>query len=220
MVGSLAGTGVGGVITWFAAERRARGAEQQLIVQALASIRTELLVGVNRISSSIISAQAVIQSGQAPPVTDDLNLMYRTHAAVLHARLAPIDVLTVTAAYAWLMRYSRGGPISGGPRRFASVFQLYIEAVAALYKAYMRIGEILETTSGLRAASDLAVFALSADGIADACERELKALSRPDASADEREKVQNIKAAAEWLMADLRKNGFEETEFKASCART
>ena len=67
MVGSLIGTGVGGAITGLVAERRAKKQGQQLIVEALAAVRTELLVGVNRIGGSVVSAPAYIQSGQPPP---------------------------------------------------------------------------------------------------------------------------------------------------------
>ncbi len=67
MVGSLIGTGVGGAITGLVAERRAKKQERQIIFEALAAVRTELLVGVNRIGGSVVSAQAYIQSGQPPP---------------------------------------------------------------------------------------------------------------------------------------------------------
>ena len=160
MVGSFIGTGVGGAITTHVAERRARREEQQVIVGALAAVRTELLVGVNRIGGSVTSASAFIQSGQPLPVTDDLSLMYRTHAAVLHAHLSASDVLIVTVAYSWLMQYARGGYNTGAASRFISVFDLYMSVAHALYKAYIRMGEILETDYGLPASSEFAVFGL------------------------------------------------------------
>ena len=211
MVGSLIGTGVGGAITitGLVAERRAKRQEQQLIVGALAAVRTELLVGINRIGGSVVSAPTFIRSGQPPPVTDDLSLMYRTHAAVLHARLSAKDVLTVTVAYSWLMQYARGGYNTGAASRFISVFDLSMSVASALYKAYIRMGEILETVYGLHVASDLAVFYLPADWIATACERELETLSHTDAKVEEREKVLQIKAFAEWMKTDLQKKGFQ-----------
>lgn len=216
MVGSFIGAGVGGAITGLVAEHRARREEQQLIVEALAAVRTELLVGTNRVGSSVISAPTFIQSGQPPPVTDDLSLMYRTHAAVLHARLSANDVLTVTVAYSWLMQYSRGGYNTGAPSRFISVFDLYMSVTNALYKAYTRMGEILETDYGLPVSSEFAVFGFVAGWIATLCERELQTLSGTDANAEEREKALSIKAFAEWMKADLRKRGFEGPEVVGS----
>ena len=78
MVGSLIGTGVGGAITGLVAERRAKRQEQQLIVGALAAVRTELLVGINRIGGSVVSAPTFIRSGQPPPVTDDMRATLST----------------------------------------------------------------------------------------------------------------------------------------------
>lgn len=212
LVGSLIGTGVGGAITGLVAERRAQKQEQQLIVEALAAVRTELLVGVNRIGGSVVSAPTFIQSGLPPPVTDDLSLMYRTHAAVLHARLSANDVLTVTVAYSWLMQYARGGYNTGAASRFISVFDLYMSVTNALYKAYIRAGEILKTDYGLAISSEFAVFGFVADYIATSCERELKALRGADANTKECEKVLHIKAFAEWMKADLQKNGFQGPE--------
>ncbi len=130
-------------------------------------------------------------------MTDDLTFMYRTHAAVLPTRLFANDILTVTVAYSWLMQYARGGHNTGATSRFISVFDLYMSVTNALYKAYMRIGAILETDYVLHAASDLVVFYPPADWIATACERELKTLSDIDAKEEERRQVQNIKAFAE-----------------------
>ncbi len=145
--------------------------------------------------------------------------MYRTHAAVLHARLSAMDVLTVTVAYSWLMQYSRSGYSTGARSRFVAVFELYMSVVNALYKAYMRIGEILEADYGLCAAAELAMFGFPADQIADACEHKLRALSHADTNAEEREKVLQIKACAEWLLADLGKHGFVKTVLKADAAK-
>ena len=80
MVGSLIGTGVGGAITitGLVAERRAKRQEQQLIVGALAAVRTELLVGINRMGGSVVSAPTFIRSGQPPPVTDDMRATLST----------------------------------------------------------------------------------------------------------------------------------------------
>ena len=219
MAGSLIGTGVGGTVTGLVAEHRARREERQLIVEALAAVRTELLVGVNRIGGSVVSAPTFIQSGQPPPVTDDLSLMYRTHAAVLHARLSANDVLTVTVAYSWLMQYARGGYNTGAASQFISVFDLYMSVAHALYKAYIRMGEILETDYGLPASSEFAVFGLVAYSIATLCEGELKTLSGADANAEERAKVLSIKAFAEWMKSDLQKRGFEGPEIVSSHAK-
>ena len=71
------------------------------------------------------------------------------------------------------------------------------------------MGEILETVYGLHVASDLAVFYLPADGIATACERELEMLSHTDIKVEEREKILQIKAFAEWMKTDLQKKGFQ-----------
>lgn len=212
MVGPLVGTVVGAAVTALVAERRARREEQKLIVEALAAVRTELLVGANRIGGSVISAPTFIQWGQLPPVTDDLSLMYRTHAAVLHTHLSASDVLTVTVAYSWLMQYSRGGHVSGVPSRFISVFDLYMSVTNALYNAYTRMGEILEADYGLHVGSEFAVFGFAAYWIANLCEGELKTRSDADANAEEREKVLNIKALAERMKTDLKKSGFEGPE--------
>lgn len=169
-------------------------------------------MGANRIGGSIASAPTFIQSGQTPPVTEDVGLMYRTHAAVLHTQLSASDILTVTVAYSWLMQYSRGGHISGVPSRFVSIFYLYMSAADAIYKAYTRMGEILETTYRLPVSSEFAVFGLAADWIAGACERELKALSGANTSAEEREKILHIKSFAERMKADLQSRGFEGPE--------
>ena len=219
MVGSFVGTGVGGTLTWCAAEQRARREERQLVVGVLKAIRTELLVGASRIGGSVISAPTYIQSGQPPAVTDDLSLMYRTHAAVLHARLSANDVLTVTVAYSWLMQYSRGGYNTGAGSRFISVFDLYMSVANALYKAYIRMGEILETDYGLPVSSEFAVFGLVAYWIATLCEGQLKTLSGADANAEERAKVLSIKAFAKWMKADLQKRGFEGPEIVGGRAK-
>ena len=126
--------------------------------------------------------------------------------------LSAHDVHTVTVAYSWLMQYSRGGYNTAAPNRFISVFDLYMSVTNGLYKAYIRMGEILETDYGLPVGSEFAVFGFVADWIATLCGRELKALSGADANAEEREKALNIMALAEWMKTDLRKRGFEGPE--------
>ena len=206
--GSLLGTGAG-VRRNDARDRtpRQERRERRAMAEALAAIQTELLVAANHLLSSVSSAQRVITSGQIPAEPDDLSLMYRTHASVVHSQLPAMDVFRVTVAYSYLMRYSRGGYIADAPSRFVEVFGLYLSTVHAVYNAYMRLGAILEARYGLPIIPELSLFSFIADMIARSCEHELAA--RPGAATgDERHpEIRNIKARADWLKADLGKNG-------------
>lgn len=209
-VGSLVGTGVGAAITGLVAERHARKQEQQLVVGALAAIRTELVVGMNRVTAAIGSASAFIESGQIPPITDDISLMYRTHAAVLHARLFAKDLLMVAAAYSWLTRCAHGGYVSDVPSHFVAGYGLYMDTVYATYQAYVRLGEILKADYESCKPSEPVAFALPADLIAGACDQKLKTLPKSENKRAEREGIQRVKTLVDWMKTDLQKRGFEE----------
>lgn len=215
---SLLGTGVGSAVTATIAEHHASKRERAHSVDALASVRTELLVAANRIISSILTAHMTMQVGHIPVVTDDLTLMYRTHASVIHVQLHAKDVLTVTAAYSFLGVYARGRDIREHSSRFAFTYGLYMSTLNALYNAYELLGGLLASEYKFSVPSEFAVFYLGAKVTDDACEAEIKKLPTPDENSSE-EKIAGlkndmlgIKAFAVSLMKDMRAKGYEPTE--------
>ena len=119
---SLLGTAVGSAVTGGITEIHARRRERLLVVAAFDSVRTELLIAANRLASSIISAKMAINMGHLPAITDDLALMYRTHASTLHVTLSAKDMLFLTVAYSSLGAYVQGRIIKDQLNQFAFVY--------------------------------------------------------------------------------------------------
>jgi len=209
--GSLLGAAVGSYATASIAEKHAQEKERKQIVEALASVRTELLVGVNRLAASVLSANMAMKAGHIPEVTDDLTLMYRTHASVMHAHLSANEVLFITVAYSSLWTYAKGRNIAGHPSPVAFVYGLYMNTLNAMYNAYMMLGQTLHARYQSRTPQDLAVFYLPAHGIEVACEGAESKAEESSNENDSRQDIHAVKMFAISLIAELKKNGFEVT---------
>ena len=119
---SLLGTVVGSSVTGMIAARNKDKRKQTLIIEGLASVRTELLIAANRVTSSILSARMAMDTGQLPPIGDDLTLMYRTHASILHINLSAKNMLFITVAYSSLGIYAQGRSVKDHPSQFSFTY--------------------------------------------------------------------------------------------------
>lgn len=210
---SLLGTAVGaGMTAWIADVHERKRANSQTI-EALASVQKELLVAANQVVSSIVSAQMALHVNNMPTVTDDITLMYRTHASVIHGKLSAKDVLTVTVAYSCIGTYGRGRDLRTVEYPFAYIMGLYIHTLNALYNAYMLLGGILQHRYSTSIDPEFAIYYLGATIAHSACGREVDRLDRlesenPDQNTPQKNGIFQVKASAEFLMKAMEKHGY------------
>lgn len=179
---SLLGTAVGASATGLIAMYHESKRRKTSIIEGLASVRTELLIAANRITSSIASAQMAMMTGRLPPINDDLTLMYRTHASILHANLSANDLLTITVAYSTIGTYAQGRSLQGSKNQFATTYGLYINALNAVYNAYMIIGTILVSRYAFFIPDEFPIFYLGANIVSRSCVFHMK--SATDSTAN------------------------------------
>ena len=217
---SLLGTAVGSAVTGGITEIHARRRERLLVVDALASVRTELLIAANRLTSSIFSAKMAINMGHLPVITDDLALMYRTHASTLHVTLSAKDMLFLTVAYSSLGAYVQGRIIKDHLSQFAFVYGFYANTLDAVYKAYMLVGERLLSRYKVSIPSEFPVFYLGAQAVYGACDAEIRRLNNAttdglyDKNPDIMNDIIGIKGFASLMMKSMKDSGYEPTELE------
>ncbi len=219
---SLLGTAVGASATGVIAARNENKRKQSLTIDGLASVRTELLIAANRILSSILSARMAMDTGRLPPIRDDLTLMYRTHASILHANLSAKDMLFVTVAYSTLGTYAQGMDIKGQPNQFAHTYGLYMNTLNSVHNAYILLGDILLSKYIFSIADEFPIFYIGAQTVSQDCETELKKSSNTsvgslgDANSDLWNDIKNVKAAADALMISMQTKGYKPSELEIS----
>ncbi len=219
---SLLGTVVGSSVTGMIAARNEDKRKQTLIIEGLASVRTELLIAANRVTSSILSARMAMDTGQLPPIGDDLTLMYRTHASILHINLSAKNMLFITVAYSSLGIYAQGRSVKDHPSQFSFTYGLYMNTLSAIYNSYVLLGEILLSKYKTSIPSEFPVFYLGAHAVCQACDIELRKFrntpvdSFGDKTSDMRNDIRNVKAFADCLLMNMKEKGYKPTELEIS----
>ena len=163
-----------------------------------------------------------MHTGQLPPISDDLTLMYRTHASILHINLSAKNMLFITVAYSSLGIYAQGRDIKNHPNRFSFTYGLYMNTLNSIYNSYVLLGEVLLSKYKTSIPSEFPVFYLGAHAVSQACDVELrKFINTPvdsfgDKMSDMRNDIRNVKAFADSLLMSMKEKGYRPTELEIS----
>ncbi|MBU2722760.1 hypothetical protein [Acidithiobacillus ferridurans] len=202
----ILGTLFGGYITSKISEKHELRKEREEKIKSITSVQTEILLWMNRVTASVLAANMYISQKSLPPVSDDMSLMFRTHAATLYSTLDKLTLMSVTGSYGAMSSYAQGKSFGMNDSPFAYLHNFLLNTIISSLNAYDALATYLIKHYDRSTSAEYVLFYMPASFISDACNRELKK-ELPDPV---RSDIANVKCQSEAVMKLLREKGYKE----------